>query len=155
MKRQVVSISASATLSEAAARIATRHIGMLPVVEADGRLVGVLQLRDLLELVLPDFVRLVDDFDFVPDFGAVEGRQPPPGVLARPVREVMQPAISVQENCGLLRAYAIMRRHDLHDLPVVKADGRLVGIASSVDVGAALIKTWRTMGGPAPEAGPC
>jgi CBS domain-containing protein len=155
MKRQVVSISASATFAEAAGRIAVRHIGMLPVVEGDGRLVGLLQLRDLLALVLPDFVQLVDDFDFVPDFGAVEGRQPPPEVLARPVRELMQPPISVEEHCGLLRAFAIMRRHDLHDLPVVKADGRLVGIASTVDVGAAMINTWRAGGGPAGEAGPC
>jgi CBS-domain-containing membrane protein len=144
MKHDVVSISAAANIGQAAARFAVRHIGMLPVVDASGRLVGVLQLRDLLALVMPDFVRLVEDFDFVHDFGAVETRRPSPDMLARPVTEVMQPPISVEATCGLLRAFATLRERDLHDLPVVDTESRLVGIASRVDIGAALLASWRT-----------
>jgi CBS-domain-containing membrane protein len=144
MKRNVVSISDNATINQAAARFATRHIGTLPVVESAGCLIGVLQLRDLLALVMPDFVRLVEDFDFVHDFGAVEIQQPSPEMMMRPVREVMQPPIAVEEICGLLRAYSIMRKHDLHDLPVTSADGCLVGIASRVDIGAILLSNWRS-----------
>jgi len=145
MKRTVVSIPATATVDEAAALFAARHIGMLPVVDDSGRLVGVLQLRDLLALVMPDFVRLVGDIDFVHDFGAMEAPQPSPEAMARPVREVMQPSPSVEETCGLLRAFALMRQRDLHDLPVVAPDGRLVGIASRVDIGAALLSGWRAL----------
>jgi CBS-domain-containing membrane protein len=144
MKRDVVSITASASIGQAAARFAARHIGMLPVVDASGHLAGVLQLRDLLALVMPDFVKLVEDFDFVHDFGAVESQQPSPETLARPVTEVMQPPISVEATCGLLRAFAVLREHDLHDLPVVDASGRLVGIASRVDIGTALLANWRS-----------
>lgn len=143
MKRNVVAIGASASIGDAAALIADRHIGMLPVVDDAGRLVGLVQLRDLLALVMPDFVRLVDDFDFVRDFGAVESRQPEPEVLAQRVATLMQPPISVEANSGLLRAFAAMRRHDLHDLPVIGPDGRLVGIASRVDIGTALLSNWR------------
>jgi len=145
MKRTVVSIPATATVGEAAALFAARHIGMLPVVDDSGRLVGVLQLRDLLALVMPDFVRLVGDIDFVHDFGAMEAPQPSPEAMARPVREVMQPSPSVEETCGLLRAFALMRQRDLHDLTVVAPDGRLVGIASRVDIGAALLSGWRAL----------
>jgi len=144
MKRDVVSITASASIGQAAARFAARHIGMLPVVDASGRLVGILQLRDLLALVMPDFVQLIEDFDFVHDFGVVETWQPLPETLARPVREVMQPPVSVDAACGLLRAFATLRKHDLHDLPVVDASGRLAGIASRVDIGAALLAGWRS-----------
>jgi len=147
MKRDVVSITASASIGQAAARFAARHIGMLPVVDASGRLVGSLQLRDLLALVMPDFVKLVEDFDFVHDFGAAEVWQPAPETLARPVTDVMQPPISVEATCGLLRAFAVMREHDLHDLPVVDAWGRLAGIASRVDIGAALLASWRSAEG--------
>jgi CBS domain-containing protein len=142
MKRHVVSIPVSADIGQAADLIAARHIGLLPVVDGEGRLLGIVQLRDLLALVMPDFVRLVEDFDFVRDFGAVEARQPQPETLARPVQAIMQPAISVEPACGLLRAFATMRKHDLHDLPVVAPDGRLVGIASRVDIGAALLAGW-------------
>ena len=142
MKRDVVSIPLSASIGQAAALFAARHIGLLPVVDDSGRLVGLLQLRDLLALVMPDFVRLVDDIDFVHDFGAVDARQPSPETLARPVREVMQPPVSVEETCGLLRAIATLRQRDLHDVPVVTPDGRLVGIASRVDIGTALLTDW-------------
>jgi len=142
MKKKVVAISVTATIGEAAALLALRHIGSLPVVDDGGRMVGLLQLRDLLALVLPDFVRLVEDFDFVGDFGAIEERIPAPAALCTPVAAVMQPAVSVDENCGLLRAFSVLYHENIHDLPVVDAAGVLVGIASRVDIGAALLDTW-------------
>ena len=144
MKRNVVSITESASIGQAAARFAAQHIGMLPVVDPSGKLVGILQLRDLLTLVMPDFVKLVEDFDFVHDFGAIETQHPSPETLARPLREVMQPPISVEETCSLLRAFALLHHNDLPDLPVVDLDGRLVGIVSRVDIGRALLSEWKT-----------
>ena len=38
---------------------------------------------------------------------------------------------------------AIMNSHHWYDLPVVDDDGRLVGLASRVDVGTALLAEWR------------
>jgi len=143
MKRDVVTLPDTATIGEAAAVFAARHIGMLPVLDASGRLEGTLQLRDLLALVMPDFVRLVEDFDFVHDFGVLETKRPSGDILARPVREVMQPPISVDASCGLLRAFSTLRHRDLHDLPVVTADSHLVGIASRVDIGTALLAGWK------------
>lgn len=72
MKKNVISISPNAHIGEAAAMFAKHHIGSLPVVDDAGHLVGLLQLRDLLAFVLPDFIRLVEDFDFVGDFGAIQ-----------------------------------------------------------------------------------
>lgn len=142
MKRDVVSISATATVGEAAKIFVARHIGLLPVVDAQGRLAGVLSLRDMLALALPSFINLIPDVDFVHDFGAVELAQPAPETLAQPITAVMRAATTVPEDCGLLRAYALMRQHDLHDIPVVSADGMLVGIASRVDVATAFLAGW-------------
>lgn len=145
MKRNVVSIHASDTIGQAASLIVSRHIGMLPVVNDDHQLVGILTLLDLLTLIMPDFVRLVENFDFVHDFGALEARQPTPEMLAQPVEEVMRPPVWVEESSGLLRAVALLRRHDLSDLPVVSDDtGQLTGIASRVDIGTALLAGWRS-----------
>lgn len=144
MKREVASISVSANVAQAATTFAERHVGMLPVVDDAGRLIGILTLRNLMALVMPDFVRLMEDFDFVHDFGAVEAARPSQETLARSVREVMQSPDSVEENCGLLRAFALLRQYDLQDLPVVAPDNRLVGIASRVDVGIALLARWQT-----------
>jgi CBS domain-containing protein len=144
MKRMVFSIPASATIGEAVNIFIEKHIGLLPIVDAQGRPVGVLGLRELLSLALPSFVDLIGDLDFVKDFGAVENSQPAVEILARPVTTLMKPATSVKENCGLLRAYALMIQHKLHDLPVVSEEGALTGIASRVDVGTAILSSWQT-----------
>jgi hypothetical protein len=51
--------------------------------------------------------------------------------------------VAVREDAGLLRAYATMLRHDLHDLPVIDQDGRLCGIASRVDIGTTILTSWQ------------
>ena len=143
MKRDVVSVRATATIGEAAAIFVARHVGLLPVVNERGQPIGVIGLRDLLTLELPAFVNLVDDVDFVHDFGAVETTRPTPQALAQPVTTLMRPATTVPEDCGLLRAYALMLQHDQHDIPVVAADGTLAGVASRVDVGTAVLASWQ------------
>jgi CBS domain-containing membrane protein len=145
MKQNVVSISNTATIREAAVLFNTHHVGVLPVVDKQNRLDGVIRLQDLLSLELPDFFRLLPDFDFVHDFGAVETHQPSAQEIDMPVSKLMQPALYLEENCGLLRAYALMLKHDLYDLPIVNDEKELVGIASRVDIGTAIISTWNTI----------
>ncbi len=145
MKHKVYSISASATIREAAEVFVAHHIGLLPVVDKQGSVVGVVGLRDLLTLELPDFVNFLPDVDFVHDFGAVETTRPLAKELTRPVITLVREAVSVVEDCGLLRAYALMLQHDIHDLPVVSAEGCLVGIASRVDIGTAILSHWKSM----------
>lgn len=145
MKRKVFSISPTATVRQAAALIVKQRIGLLPVVDKQGKPGGVIQLGDLLALELPDFFNLLPDLDFVHDFGAVETTRPTPKELDQPVAMLMQPVTFVEETCGLLRAYALMVKHNLYDLPVVSTDGALVGIASRVDIAAAILAAWKTV----------
>ena len=142
MKRNVVSIPETSTIREAAAIIVEKHIGLLPIVDKDGKLVGVVGLRDLLNLELPDFVRFIEDLDFVHDFGAVETTRPAPQTLTRSITTLMRDAITVEEDCGLLRAYALMLQQNLHDMPVLSKNGKLIGIASRVDIGTSILSTW-------------
>jgi CBS domain-containing protein len=79
---------------------------------------------------------------FVHDFGAVEDSHPSAKTLKRSIKTLMEPVITVDEDCGLLRAYAIMLQHNLHDIPVVSKDGKLIGITSRVDIGVAILSTW-------------
>jgi CBS domain-containing protein len=142
MKNHVVSIPLTATIREAAAVIVSKHIGLLPVVDKNDKPVGVIGLRDLLTLELPDFVSFVADVDFVHDFGAVETTRPSARTLEKSVKSLMKPAISVDEDCGLLRAYALMLQHNLHDMLVVSKEGKLIGVASRVDIGVAVLSAW-------------
>ena len=142
MKRSVVSIPATSTIREAAAIFVKKHVGLLPVVDRNNKPLGIVSLRDLLSLELPDFVNMIADLDFVHDFGAVETTHPSAKALNRSVKTLMKPATTVEEDSGLLRAYSLMLQHNLHDIPVVSGDGKLAGIASRVDVGIAILSAW-------------
>jgi CBS domain-containing protein len=142
MKKNVVSIPTTITIGQAAKVIVEKHVGILPVVDGQGKPVGVVRLKDLLALEMPDFIHLVEDFDFVHDFGAVETTRPTSKQLAKSVSTIMQPVSTIEEECGLLRAYAIMLQDELYDLPVTTALGELVGIVSRVDIGSAILSLW-------------
>lgn len=142
MKRNVISISETATVREAAAILANKHIGLLPIVNNDMNVIGVVGLKDLLSLKLPDFVRFVADVDFVHDFGAVETSSPSAETLDEPITTLMKDTITVDENCGLTRAYALMLQHNLHDMPVVSTEKKLIGVASRVDIGTSILSGW-------------
>src|SRR5665648_315583 len=138
MKKKVVSIPKTTTIGEAAAVFINKHVGILPVVDLQGKPVGLVRLSNLISLELPDFLRLVKDFDFVHDFGAVETTRPDSELLARSVTTIMQPVETIEEDCGLMRVYAIMLQDEIFDLPVTNAAGELVGLVSRVDIGTAI-----------------
>ena len=115
---------------------------MLPIVDESENMVGILHLRDLLHIIMSTFVALTEDFEYVGDFGAMEDLKPPPEELKKSITEVMQEPICVQVDSGLVRAFAFIHKHELLDLPVINRDGQLVGLASRVDIGRALLITW-------------
>jgi CBS domain-containing protein len=144
MKKNVVSIPVDTTIEQAAMVIVKKHVGILPVVDEQGKPVGVVRLSDLLELEMPDFIHLVADFDFVHDFGAVETTRPEPKILARSVTTIMKPVLTIEADSGLLRAYAIMLQNEIFDLPVTDETGGLIGLVSRVDIGTAILSLWST-----------
>lgn len=142
MKRNVVSFPETSTVREVAAVFVKEQVGLLAIVDANNKLVGVAGLRDLLSLVLPDFVNFVADVDFVHDFGAVETIRPSAEVLDASIKTLMKLPISVDEDSGLLRAYALMLQHNVHDMPVVSKDRQLVGMVSRVNIGMTILSAW-------------
>lgn len=142
MKKEIITVPVTATVADAVNLFRAHHIGMLPVLDNAGHLVGILQLRNLLHLIMPAFVDLIEDFDYVGDFGAMEDYEPAQEELNQPISEVMEAPTSVYEDSGLVRAFAFIHKNHLLDLPVVNRAGMLVGLVSRVDIGRALLATW-------------
>ena len=142
MKKTVITIPVSATVGDAANLFCANHVGTLPVIDEQGHLVGILLLRDLVHLIMPAFVDLIEDIDYVGDFGAMEDYEPEEEDLMRPISEVMEEPTCVRENSGLVRAFSFIDKRQLLDLPVVNQAGQLVGLASRVDMGRELLNNW-------------
>ncbi len=110
MRKKVVTIHQGQSLLDAANVMVESHVGTLPVIDLSGRLVGLINLADILQVGMPDFIQLVDDFQFVHDFGAMERFLPARSDLIHSVDEKMHPPVSVEENATILQAAAIMQQ---------------------------------------------
>ena len=143
MKRNVVSAGLDTTIREAVALVVEKKVGTLPVVDEAGTLVGVISIGDIIQIFLPDFVPLLKDIDFIKDFGSLESPSlenlEKAGRLS--VADIVREPVVVEDNCALIRALSVMEKHNLRDLLVVK-EGKLVGIASRVDIGRAFLIRW-------------
>ncbi|WP_432542742.1 IMP dehydrogenase [Kineococcus sp. SYSU DK002] len=107
MVTQPVTTTPDATLADVDALCGRYRISGVPVVDADGRLVGIVTNRDL---------RFESDF-------------------TRPVREVMTKAPLVTAPVGVSTddAMQLLRQHKIEKLPIVDGGGRLTGLITVKD----------------------
>jgi acetoin utilization protein AcuB len=141
MRAPVVTIGGETSVADAAALMRERAIRHVPVVDADGRLIGIVTDRDLRQVVFDAAMR-----------GRLDADAPRLGAL--PVREVMTwGVVTITPATDLRAAAALMRERRLGALPVVD-DGRLVGMLTEHDLLAALAAVLRErVGRPAAAAG--
>ncbi|MFF3065151.1 IMP dehydrogenase [Oerskovia sp. NPDC057915] len=105
-----VTVGPEATLAELDALCGQYRVSGLPVVEPDGKLVGIITNRDL---------RFVNPADFA----------------ERRVFEIMTPMPLVTAPIGIARddAAALLAKHKIEKLPLIDAEGRLGGLITVKD----------------------
>lgn len=133
MRKPVVTITADATIAAAIALMLDRQLSGLPVVDSDGRLVGIVSEGDLLrraelgtETRRPRWLEMLrGPGRAAEDFVRSHGRK---------VYEVMTPTpITVAPETPLAEIVGRMTQYKIKRVPVVE-DGRLVGLVSRADL---------------------
>ncbi len=131
MTRAVVSVGPEATLSEAGELMLRHRVDALPVVGTDGRLVGILGIKDL--LAAP--VRAVHPSArsrYITHYFNLAAKAASLRSL-RVADMMMRPVVTVAEATPVEEVAALFVNRGLHPLPVVR-DGRLVGLVGRADV---------------------
>jgi CBS domain-containing protein len=127
MRRDVKSVREESDVSELIEMLVHEHVHGAPVVDPDGRLVGVVTQQDVFFSTATQGAGSA---------GKPAARTRGKGTLV--VRDIMtSPAISATEDTDVLELCRLMYRLRIHRIPVV-ANGKLTGIVSSLDICGAL-----------------
>lgn len=129
MTTAVITVSPQTTLPEAHRIMTGRRIRRLPVVE-DDRLVGIVTRGDIRGAEASDASSLsIWELNYL---------------LARlKVGEIMTPdPITIAPDATIAQAAGIMLQHKISGLPVVDADGRVIGIITESDIFRLVARAW-------------
>ena len=136
MTKKVITVSPETLVSDLAKTLAGKNIGGVPVVDADGRLVGIVTHSDLVERVqelkLPPAINILDFHVYlqIPShlFRKVEK------MLGATVADVMSPKpLTVSPETPVPQIAALMAQQKIHTLPVLE-QGKIVGIIGKMDL---------------------
>ena len=130
MSEPVTTVSPHATLPAVAAVMGRQRIGGLPVVDANGKLVGVITETDLLVKEAGAGGRT--ELSYARHWNSTSKdfqHRPTPTVAEVMARQV----VTADEDTGLRELARLMTRQGAHHIPIVR-DGRIVGIVTRADV---------------------
>lgn len=137
MTRDVFTVTEATSLDELARAFGEKRVGGFPVVDAEGALVGVVTETDLIHqnqrLHIPTAVAI---FDAVVVLGSSKRlEEEVRRVAATTVGEIMaRSPITVGPETPAAELASLMAEKGAHTLPVVDAEGRLVGVVGKLDV---------------------
>ncbi|MBM9617297.1 CBS domain-containing protein [Streptomyces zhihengii] len=128
MTSTVVAVGPEARFKEIAAAMTQWRVTAVPVLEEEGRVVGVVSEADLLhkEELRDSEATLVGQREHLTDYAKAGG------VTARDL--MTAPAVTVRSDASLPQAARLMAEHAVKRLPVVDAHGVLKGIVSRSDL---------------------
>ncbi|NUR90478.1 MAG: CBS domain-containing protein [Nonomuraea sp.] len=136
MTRDVVSVSGGTPFKEIAEALVTHGISAVPVIDAEGRVTGVVSETDLLRK--EQFRERYAGERYRPPLRSRltrDGREAGRKALALTAAELMTaPAVTIHPQLAAVFAARMMAAHGVKRLPVVDVRGRLVGIVSRRDL---------------------
>lgn len=138
MSKKVISVQRSTTFRELLEIFKNFHLfPMVPVVEENNELVGIVSFRDLISIFTPvsnDFIKRMPfveqeeadifNIDLSPEMGRL--------VV---IEDIMDKRfVALEEEMPIEEAFNIMKLHKKDELPVVDTKGKLAGLAGIFDI---------------------
>ncbi len=138
MHRDVITVSPEDTLKDVANKLYRYKVSGMPVVDEDGRPVGMISERHLIKAALPDFESLIQNLSMSPD------TEPFDDLLRREdeikVKDIMTTRLyTTSEDTPIVEVAALMLFRNIRRIPVVQ-DGKLIGMILRRDIVSKVIR---------------
>lgn len=136
MQTEVVTVRPEATVKEFAELLRRKKVGGTPVVDAEGRLLGIATDGDLMaldaDLHFPHYIQFLDSLIYIQSQKKFEERLRK--AAAATVADVMtRDVFTVEPDDPARKAATLMADHGIGRIPVVR-EGKVVGIVTRHDV---------------------
>jgi CBS domain-containing protein len=136
MTKKVLTVSPETSIADLSKTLENRKIGGLPVVDKDGRLVGVITQSDLVErardLELPPAINILDLHIYLQIPSHLIQRVEK--MLGTTVGDCMSPnPVTVAPDTPVSQIAALMAKQKVHTVPVLDG-GKIVGVIGKMDL---------------------
>ncbi len=133
MRRDLTSVDLDTTVAHVIYLLHQSGLSSLPVVDEEGRVVGVISERDLIRAVLPGYVDMLQSAAFLPSLDQLSRRLR--GIGERRVAEFMvgDVVFARPDDTDLYLADLLIRK-GLKQIPVLDEEKRLVGVVRRIDL---------------------
>ncbi|MDP2167093.1 MAG: CBS domain-containing protein [Thermodesulfovibrionales bacterium] len=136
MKTDIVTVTGDMTVEELGRLFIERGISGAPVVDRDGRLLGVVTENDLISrnkrIHIPTMLRIFDAFIPIEPTGTMEDEMK--RMSATTVSEIcVKDVLTITEETTIEEIATIMAEHRVHLLPVIR-EGKVAGIVGKHEV---------------------
>jgi len=143
MVTEVIAIQEDASVEELSKILVENKISGVPVVDKDGKLVGIATEGDLIvkdsDLHFPRYFKLLDSIIYLESLNKFKANLKK--YLGTRVSDVMSTEVkTVREDTPVSEAANLMIRHDINRLPVMDDNHNMVGIVTRSDIVRSMIR---------------
>jgi CBS domain-containing protein len=137
MVREVITIQKDASVEELSELLVKNKISGVPVIDSDGKLVGIATEGDLIikdsDLHFPRYFKLLDSIIYLESLNKF--KKSLKKFLGTKVEDVMTAEIkTVKEETSVGEAANIMIKYNINRVPVLDSKDELVGIVARADI---------------------
>jgi len=133
MTKEVVSIKPEDNVKEALAFLFKMRISGLPVIDVQGRLVGMFTEKDILRQILPSYLEKVGRFVYEENPKSIKKKFQ--DLVNLSISQLMRKdVITIDSDTSLCEVARVMLTQNIRRIPVLDKEKKVVGIVSREDV---------------------
>ena len=142
MTTAVITFKPTDTIQHVVETMRTQRISGAPVIDEQRRVIGIISEADIMKLTASVPFPVIDPLNPFPVFSITtylrEVKRIPEEITALfegEVKDAMtRKPVTISPDASLAAAARLMHKHDFNRLPVVDADGKLIGIVARDDI---------------------
>ncbi|UCF10651.1 MAG: CBS domain-containing protein [Candidatus Bipolaricaulota bacterium] len=133
MTKDLTSVESDIPIRELIFVLDNSRMPNVPIVDDEGKLVGIISEKDLIRAALPGYFEMLHSASFIPDMDQLARKLA--DIADEPISRYMRPdPLHVSHEDDVLQAADLILRQGVKNLPVVDGEMHLIGRVKRIDL---------------------